>query len=275
MAESTTLTIDGLTLTRVLYADVMIPPERAGLTVDDLRSIPWRSPVWASDVELGASASAWIIEGGGGRIVLEPLQAADEVFYDETAGTFHHDAFAAVMAEAGFPVESVDTVVISHIETIGMVGRRDAEGRWSPFFPNARIVISQAARDEFERNPGSFLSSGVWREFIDRGLVDTIADGAEVVPGMRAELTGAHNPGHTVFHFGAGPEATWLGHLAISPLHLATGLCQQQHPEPERAWEVVEGFRDGRLLLGPLWPSPGCGRWQADAFVAGARPRMG
>ena len=84
---------------------------------------------------------------------------------------------------------------------------------------------------------------------------------------MRAEVSKAHNPGHTVFHFGAGPDATFVGHLAVSPLHLATGLCPQQHPEPELAWKLLHDYADdGRILIGPLWPSPGYGRWSGTAF---------
>ena len=270
MGERTTLQIDGLTLTRVLYADVMIPPEAGGLTVADVQSVRWRSPEWASDTEFGASASAWIVESENRRIVLEPLQAADDVLHDPAAGSLHTDAFVELMAREGFPVETIDTVLISHIESIGMMGRRDDAGEWVPVFPNARIVIPRASLDEFEREPREFPATAVWRKFIETGLVDTIEGGTEVVPGMTAELTGAHNPGHTVFHFGAGPVATWVGHLAVSPLHLATGLCPQQHPEPERAWEILRGFRDdGRILLGPLWPSPGVGRWQDGSFEAG------
>lgn len=271
MAERTTLTIGGITLTRVLYVDVMIAPEAAGLTVDDVQSVTWRSPEWASDTEFGASASAWVIETEDRRIVLDPLQAADEVLHDPAAGSVHTDAFVELMEREGFPVATIDTVLISHIETVGMMARRDEDGEWVPIFANARIVIPTASLAEFEREPREFPSTAVWRQFIDAGLVDTIDDGTEAVPGMRAELTGAHNPGHTVFHFGPGPDATWVGHLAVSPLHLSTGLCPHQHPEPERAWELLRGFRDdGRLLLGPLWPSPGIGRWRDDAFHAGA-----
>ncbi len=271
MTDPTTLQIDGLSLTRVMYADVTIPPERVGLTAADVRGVPWRRPHWArQDDTVGATAWAWVIDAGPRRVVLEPLQAADEVLHDPAAGTFHTDAFAQRMTEGGFDVASVDTVVISHIETIGMVGRRADDGTWSPFFPHARIVIPEAALDDFDRAPGDFESSKVWRQFIDEGRVDTVADGAEVVPGMRAELTGAHNPGHTVFHFGAEPAATWLGHLALNPMHLVTGLCPAQHPEPDLAWELLQGYRDdGRILLAPLWPSPGWGRWEAGAFQAG------
>jgi len=171
------------------------------------------------------------------------------------------------MDKAGFPIDTVDLVVISHIETVGMIARRDGD-RWIPLFPNARIAVSDVALKTFDAEPGDFESSRAWRQLIDDGCVDTYRGGDEIVAGMKVEHTGAHNPGHCVFHFGAEPTLTWLGHLAISPLHLATGPCPQQHPEPERAWELLHSYRDdGRLLTAPLWPSPGIGRWNKGSFT--------
>jgi hypothetical protein len=119
------------------------------------------------------------------------------------------------------------------------------------------------------------LAFDAWRALLEAGLVDTYRDGEEVVAGVRAEVTGAHCPGHSVMHFSAAaspagaPAATFLGHLAISPLHLTTGECPQQHPEPQAAWKALRRCADdGRLLIGPLWPSPGCGRWRDRAFEA-------
>jgi glyoxylase-like metal-dependent hydrolase (beta-lactamase superfamily II) len=266
-APPTTLHIGDLTLTRVLYADVLVPPEIAGLSVEDLRGVPWRAPLWATDDELGASASAWVIDAPTARVVLEPLQAADHVLHAADAGSAHVDAFIELMDKAGFPIDTVDLVVISHIETVGMIARRDGD-RWIPLFPNARIAVSDVALKTFDAEPGDFESSRAWRQLIDDGCVDTYRGGDEIVAGMKVEHTGAHNPGHCVFHFGAEPTLTWLGHLAISPLHLATGPCPQQHPEPERAWELLHSYRDdGRLLTAPLWPSPGIGRWNKGSFT--------
>jgi hypothetical protein len=94
------------------------------------------------------------------------------------------------------------------------------------------------------------------------------------VPGLRAEVTGAHCPGHAALHFAepgrAGVAATMLGHLAVSPLHLATGECPGQHPEPARAWSALRAIADdGRIVIGPLWPTPGFGRWIDERLVAG------
>lgn len=67
----------------------------------------------------------------------------------------------------------------------------------------------------------------------------------------------------------AAPAATFVGHLALSPLHLATGPCVPQHVDPEAAWRVLRTCADdGRLLPGPLWASPGAGRWTGTAFEA-------
>jgi hypothetical protein len=261
------LNIGGLQLRRVLYADALVPPEIAGLAVSQIKAVPWRVPQWGEGDQLRASASAWVVEGDGRRLVLDPMQAADGVLHDPAHEQDHQRAIADVFERAGIARQSVDTVVASHVEGIGMIAERRADGSWTRFFPNARVLISRPAREHFE--PVDDPTTAAWLQLFDDGVVDTFADGEELLPSMRAEVTGAHNPGHTVFHFGAGPDATFLGHLAVSPLHLATGLCPQQHPEPERAWDLLHGYADdGRLLIGPLWPSPGYGRWSGDRFSA-------
>src|SRR3954470_14952911 len=264
------LELDGLRLRRVHYADALVPPEIMGLTVAQIETVPWRVPQWGEGEQVRASASAWVVDTGDRRLVLDPMQAADGLLHEPVAEQDHQRAIAAVFDAAGISRATVDTVVASHVEGIGMICERDVDGTWTPFFPNARVMISSAAREAFRSATFSDEFTPVWQQLFDRDLVDTFADGDEIVPGMRAELSAAHNPGHTVFHFGTGPKATFVGHLAVSPLHLATGLCPQQHPEPERAWELLRGYADDRrLLIGPLWPTPGCGRWSAaDAAFA-------
>jgi hypothetical protein len=263
------LEIGGLRLRRVLYADVLVPPEIMGLTVAQIEAVPWRVPQWGEGPQVRASASAWVVDAGDRRLVFDPMQAADQVLHDRASEQDHQRTIAGLFAEAGVPRESVDTVVASHVEGIGMICERLDDGSWAPFFPNARVLISEAARENFARNPGDDFTVAAWQQLFDDELVDTFADGAEIVPGIRAEVSKAHNPGHSVFHFGAGPGATFLGHLAVSPLHLATGLCAQQHPDPERAWSLLHEYADdGRVLIGPLWPSPGYGRWTKNAFAS-------
>jgi hypothetical protein len=268
--EPATLAIDGVSLRRVLYADVLVPPAIMGLTVEQIAAVPWRVPQWGEGDEVRVSASAWVADVDGRRLVFDPMFAADDIFHDPEGEEFHRQAIADAFARAGTPVESIDTVVASHVEGIGLIANRAGDG-WQPMFPNARVVISDAARAVFKTYTDLDPYTAAWCTLLDAGLVDTFADGEEIVPGVRAEVSKAHNPGHTVFHFGAGPAATFVGHLAVSPLHLATGLCPQQHPEPQRAWDLLHGYADdGRVLIGPLWPSPGAGCWSTttEAFAA-------
>jgi hypothetical protein len=272
------IALPGATLTRVAYADLPVPSAIVGLTPEQFATIPWASPLWAENEQVRIGAAAWFAVIGGKRIVFDPVQAADAVLRaDPTAEQAHQAAIANVFAEAGFARESVDLLVMSHIEGVGMVAWRDADGAWSRFFPNARVLVSDQVLREFTAagaQGDDDIQHAAWSALIEQGCVDTFVDGAEVVPGLRATLTGAHCPGHAAFHFGqragGGPAVTLIGHLAVSPLHLQTGECAALNAEPAAAWaRLRELADDGRTLIGPLWPAPGHGRWVDGRFEPG------
>ena len=268
---TTVIPVGDTTATRVLYADAAIDVEPTGLTVDDLRSVPWREPLWADGDQVRAAACAWVVSNDTGTIVIDPAGNIDEILHDPAATQQHQDGFRAAFARAHIDIESVDAVVLSHIESVGMTAVRDQTGTWAPFFPNSRVLLSDRALSSFDRSSAGDLVFDAFNALIECDLVDTFADGEEVLPTVRAEWTGAHNPGHTAFHVGTAdaPALTFVGHLAVTPLHLATGPCPAQHPEPERAWEWLQGVaQTGRWLAGPLWPSPGALRWDGSTFVA-------
>ena len=39
-----------------------------------------------------------------------------------------------------------------------------------------------------------------------------------------------------------GEHAVMVGHIAVSPLHLVTGPCPQQHPLPDEAQTRIEAL---------------------------------
>lgn len=83
---------------------------------------------------------------------------------------------------------------------------------------------------------------------------------------------GGHSPGHALINIGSADSvgATLLGHLALSPLHCAIGDCSL-HVDPQAANDVLRTLADGRLLVGPLWPTPGAIRW-TGAEITTATP---
>lgn len=270
------ITLESTQLTRVGYIDVDIDPSVAGLLAKDFSSIDWREPEWTSGNQLRAGAAIWFADTTTQRIAFDPVQAADDVLRgDPDTEQAQQAAIAELLATSGFDRASVDLLVMSHIEGIGMCAWHHPDGNWSPFFPNATILVSDDALASFlsrDRADTDDPEYDAWHALLDQGVVATFNDGDTISGDLTAQISGGHCPGHTIFHFGVNPKApaaTMLGHLAISPVHLATGECPRQHFQPDVAWSTLQQARsDDRLLIGPLWPGPGSGRWRDNTFVA-------
>jgi glyoxylase-like metal-dependent hydrolase (beta-lactamase superfamily II) len=101
------------------------------------------------------------------------------------------------------------------------------------------------------------------REHVDSGILfraltpykvmRLAADHDRSTGSVTLERTGAHTPGHQVVRIdSAGERAALLGHLALSPVHLATGVCPQRaHGRCGRAVDarVAAGrWVDGRVV---------------------------
>jgi hypothetical protein len=272
MTAPTVLRAGPVTLTRVLYLDAVAPFEAVGLTAEEALAVPWCDERWATDEGIKVAAAAWVASSGDQHVAIDPFRNADDILHDPETADSHRAAIAAAFDGAGLPVDEVTQVLLSHIEGLGMIVVRDGAG-WRPFFPKARIVVGETAIADFEAStPDDHdWSSEVWRWLLDSGQVEPFADGDHIADGVVVEHTGAHNPGHHVLHFGTGPDVTFVGHLAVSPLHLSTGVCEPQHDDPSAAHDLLLGYaRDERRLIGPLWPSPGAGRLVGTTFVSDA-----
>lgn len=268
-----TIAVGDVRLTRVGYADVALPPEFVGLAPNDVARVTWREPQWADGERVRVGAAAWFADANGERLAFDPFQAADGFLRaDRAAEATNQRAIAKALADAGFARESVNRLVMTHIEGVGMVAWRNEDGSWSPFFPNARVLVSDAVLQTFlagSRGADDDIQYDAWHALVDQGVVDTFEDGDSIADALVADVRGAHCPGHALLHFGDA-TATMIGHLAVSPLHLVTGECAQLQAEPAAAWDLLrKTAEDGRILIGPLWPSPGYGRWRNDTLVSG------
>lgn len=267
MPDPTVLQAGPVTLTRVLYTDAVVPAETVGLTLDQARAVPWCDDRWATDEGIRVAAAAWVATSGDRRIVIDPFRNADDILHDPETADVHRSAVARAFDDAGIPVDAVTDVVLSHIEGLGMVLVRDGHG-WVPLFPRARVLVGDTSLAGFEATAPDDWTTDLLRDLLASDRVEVFTDGFEPAPGVVLEHTGAHDPGHYAVHLGPGPDATFVGHLAVSPLHLSTGVCEPQHVDPGRALELLLGFaEDERVLLGPLWPSPGAGRLVGGGFV--------
>src|SRR5947207_2705683 len=155
---STVIPVGDTTVTRVLYADAAIDPEPTGLTVEDVRSVPWREPLWAEGDQVRAAACAWVVRNAGGTIVIDPAGNIDDILHDAATTQQHQDGFRSAFERAGIDIATVDAVVLSHIESVGITAFRDDTSGWRPFFPNSRLVMSDRALASFDRSfTGDFV----------------------------------------------------------------------------------------------------------------------
>ncbi len=263
------LSIGDVRLTRVCYADVNVSAETVGLTAGDINGIEWASPVWAEGNNARAAAAAWIIEHDGERIVVDPAQAADQILRSDTDAAVHQEAFAQLLADAGFPRASFTQAIASHLEGVGMFGWRNDDGSWEPFFPNAPILVTQRELDDVDSGTQTPAMPEVVAQLRANGAFRAVGDTTKVTSAITLERDGGHCPGHVLVRIESnGEHAVIVGHLAVSPLLVATGPNSIENRDAAGAWETTVALRDsGAILLGPLWPTPGAGRWDGARLV--------
>lgn len=265
-----TIRVGDVQLTRVGYADAGVDPARVGLTAEQIAAVPWALPLWAEGGQVRAGAAVWIIDTGDARIAVDPAQAADEILRTDADAAAHQEAFASILEAAGLSRESVTHAIATHVEGIGMWAWRNDDGSWSPFFPNAKILVSQRELDALDSGSYAGDNTGVWAKLRAQDAVRALHDGEHVTDDVSVEHVGAHTPGHLFVRIDSnGEHAVMVGHLAVSPLHFATGPCPQQHPFPDEAEAHLQKLREeDTWLIGPLWPTPGAGRWDGEKLNA-------
>jgi glyoxylase-like metal-dependent hydrolase (beta-lactamase superfamily II) len=265
-----TIRVGDVMLTRVGYADIGIDPARVGLTPEQVAAVKWAEPMWADGNEVRAGAAVWVIQDGDARIAVDPAQAADEIIRNDDDAGLHQEAFAALLEAAGMPRETFTHAISTHVEGIGMWAWCNEDGSWAPFFPNAKILVPQRELDAIDRGEHPSPVHPAFTQLRALGDYEAVADGERVSANVSLEHAGAHTPGHQFVRISSGGEqAIMVGHLAVSPLHLVTGPCPQQHPRPDEAQLRIEALlEEDAVLIGPLWPTPGAGRWDGKKLVA-------
>jgi glyoxylase-like metal-dependent hydrolase (beta-lactamase superfamily II) len=262
-----TVQVGNVSLTRVGYADVNVDPARVGLSPEDIAGVTWAEPVWADGGEVRAGAAAWVIDNGDVRIVVDPAFAADEILRNDNDAAAHQEAFAALLADAGFPRESITHAIATHYEGVGMLAWRNDDGSWERLFPNAPILMSQRELDAIDA--GVVRSEPIMPQLRAQGALRGVSDHEVLTHDVSIELTGGHSPGHQIVRVTSGGEqALIVGHLAVSALHVATGECPPEHMDPAGANTALEKLlAEDAVLIGPLWPAPGAGRWNGQELL--------
>jgi glyoxylase-like metal-dependent hydrolase (beta-lactamase superfamily II) len=265
-----TWTIGDIAVTSVAEFEVPIPADAIliGAETDALLAHDWLRG-WAVTDEgfIVLRIQALIVDTGERRIVVDTCvgndKDRDHVFFNHINGPF-----LAEMAAAGYPRETVDTVVCTHLhlDHVGWNTMR-VEGRWVPTFPNARYLF---CRTEVEAEAEIEGGADVWGDSVqpifDAGLADLVAPDHEIAPGIRLLPTHGHTPGHvSVAIDSGGASAVITGDVTHHPIQIAQpDIGSAFDADTATAEKTRRAFLDEYagvdvLVIGTHFATPGAG----------------
>jgi len=155
-----------------------------------------------------------------------------------------------------------------HFDHVGGATRLDPQRRLVPTFPRARYVIG---RLEWEDATGGALELETaypdnLTPLTETGQAVLVEGDAEIVPGLRARLTGGHTRGHLSLVFESGGQtALYIGDLCPTTAHLRQMWCLAYDTYP------LDTRRNKPQLLGEAAEGQWLVLWPHDPKVAAGR----
>ncbi|HEY5070908.1 MAG TPA: MBL fold metallo-hydrolase [Caulobacteraceae bacterium] len=226
--------IGAVKVARIVEIELPVPydarrPFLAEATPQALAAHPWLFPDFVGeDGAMRLSIHALLVEAPGLRLVVDTCVGNDRpraLLGKRALST----PFIADLEAAGWPRESVDAVVCTHLH-VDHVGWNTMlqDGAWVPTFPRARYLIGRAEYDYWSAEGGEeqqvILSDSVTPVF-DAGLVDLVEMDHRLSAEIRLVPTPGHTPGHvSVAIDSRGERALITGDTMHHP-------CQIAHPD--------------------------------------------
>ena len=145
----------------------------------------WMQPHFMdADGNLIMSVHALIVDTGERRIVVDTCIGNDK---ERNMPNWNNlqTSFLQDLADAGYPRESIDTVMCTHLH-VDHVGWNTmlVDGKWVPTFPNARYLVAEKEwaywdANEDEKTYGPVLADSV-RPVVEAGVVDFVSETHQV-----------------------------------------------------------------------------------------------
>jgi glyoxylase-like metal-dependent hydrolase (beta-lactamase superfamily II) len=200
-------------------------------TPEAILPIAWLRPHFADETgRLRMSIHSFIVETPDRRIIVDTCLGNDKQgrripHWNDRDGPFLGD-----LAEAGFPVESIDTVLCTHLH-VDHVGwnTRLVDGKWVPTFPRARYLMGRTEYEHWRSvkdrpDMANILADSV-TPIIEAGLASMVETNERLCDEITLIPTLGHTPGHvSVMIQSRGEQALITGDFMHHP-------CQIAHPE--------------------------------------------
>jgi glyoxylase-like metal-dependent hydrolase (beta-lactamase superfamily II) len=149
-------------------------------------------------------------------------------------------SFLEDLRAAGFPPESIDAVVCTHlhVDHVGWNTRLDG-GRWVPTFPRARHLFARREWEHWSADGGEdtrrIMADSV-APVVDAGLADLVETDHRLSGEVWLEPTPGHTPGHVSVRLSSGgQDAVISGDLMHHPIQMAEPEWQTPFDSDARA----------------------------------------
>jgi glyoxylase-like metal-dependent hydrolase (beta-lactamase superfamily II) len=176
------------------------------------------------------SIHSLVVETPTRRIVVDTGLGNDKQGRTVPTWNNRQGPFLETMRTAGFPPESIDTVLCTHLH-VDHVGwnTKLVDGRWVPTFANARYLFGKAEFEHWRDHSAEPDKAAVFEDsvqpIVDAGKADLVGSSDKICEEMTLLPTPGHSPGHMSIHIRSnGEEALLTGDVAHHP-------CQMAHLE--------------------------------------------
>jgi glyoxylase-like metal-dependent hydrolase (beta-lactamase superfamily II) len=226
-------TIGDVTVTKIVELEVtggsrFLLPQA---TPEAVLPIAWLQPHFADENgRLRLSIHSFVVETPDRRIVVDTCLGNDKQGRRIPHWNDRDGPFLADLAAAGFPAESIDTVLCTHLH-VDHVGwnTRLVDGKWVPTFPRAQYLMGRTEYEHWstikDRPDMANLLADSVTPIIEAGLATMVETNERISDEIRLIPTLGHTPGHvSVMIQSNGEQAMITGDFMHHP-------CQIAHPE--------------------------------------------
>jgi glyoxylase-like metal-dependent hydrolase (beta-lactamase superfamily II) len=230
-------------------------------TNEEIRKLPWLIPRFASEEgRLKMSIHALVVETPSRRIVVDTGLGNDKEGRNVPTWNNRTTPFLETMTAAGFPPDSIDTVLCTHlhVDHVGWNTRLEGD-RWVPTFTRANYVFGKTEYEYWRHHSEEPDKAAIFQDsvkpIVDAGKASLVASDTRLCDEIALIPTPGHSPGHMSVHITSeGEEGLLTGDVAHHPCQMAhLDWCSTADSDPAQSTatrrDLFSRFADKPVLV--------------------------